>query len=54
MADISDAVRAKVTSRMGSAPLLDLVSSVEDFESEEEDVTVYKKSGLKSSKPLLT
>ena len=46
--DIAEPVRAKVTSRMRSVPVLALGVSDEDSGSEEEDIQVHNKSGPSS------
>ena len=50
VADISDVVRAKVTSRMRCVPVLGLAISDKDSGSEEKAVPIHKKRGMKSGK----
>ena len=50
MRDISNAVSAKVASRVRNAPVLDFVTSEKDSGLEEEAATAHKKRELKSGK----
>ena len=50
MTDISEALMAKVTSRMCQAPILDLATTVDESESVKEPILELKRKTLKSGK----